>query len=482
MAGVVRGEQLARLLGHWHGAGGRRAPEYLALAGAVRGLLTDGRLALGVRMPAERELSGALSVSRTMISAAYGSLRGSGHLISRRGAGSWTALPGGYRVQLDGLRAPRLAPGVLDLACAALPAPPELAGAVAEAAEQLPGYTGGAGYEPTGLTELREQVAAGYAERGLATDPGQIMITCGVQHAFSLVLGLLVDPGQRVLVETPTYPNALRALVAARARAVSYAIPPAGWDPDLLVATVRSAGARVAYLVADYHNPTGHLMDAALRERLVAAAHVAGTDVIVDESFVDLRLSGAPVPPPVAAFDRWSRVILMGSMSKPYWGGLRIGWIRAPAPVIARLADARLAVDIATSVLDQLVAVRLLAGRETIVPARRAELVRRRAALVAALTGRLPDWRFQVPDGGLGLWVELDGPVATALARAAERLEVRVAAGPRFGVDGTLERFMRLPYTLPAAELATAVDRLASARQAIEGSDRFDWGRPAVVA
>jgi DNA-binding transcriptional MocR family regulator len=482
VAGVLRGQQLHLLLGRWHGVGGRRAPEYLALAGAVRGLLTDGRLAIGVRMPAERELAEALSVSRTTISAAYGALRESGHLVSRRGAGSWTALPGGYQVHLDGLKAPRLAPGVLDLACAALPAPAELADAVAEAAGELPGHVTGAGYEPTGLAELRELVAAGYAERGLGTDPGQIMITCGVQHAFSLLLRLLVEPGQRALVETPTYPNALRALVAARARVVSYGMGTAGWDAEVLLATLRSAGARVAYLVADYHNPTGHCMDAALRERLVATAHAAGTDVIVDESFVDLRLSGPPVPPPMAAFDRASRVIAIGSMSKPYWGGLRIGWIRAPAPVVARLAEVRLAVDIASPVLDQLVAVRLLARRDTIVPARRAELLLRRSALVAALTEQLPNWRFRVPDGGLGLWVELEGPVATALARAAERLEVQVAAGPRFGVDGTLERFMRLPYTLPAGDLVEAVRRLAAAGQAIDAPGGFGFGRTAVVA
>src|SRR3954468_1072944 len=101
---TVRGDQLARMLGHWHALPGRRrSPDYAALAGTVRGLLADGRLPLGVRLPAERELAEALAVSRTTVSAAYRTLRETGHLASRRGAGGWTSLPNGHRVATSGL-------------------------------------------------------------------------------------------------------------------------------------------------------------------------------------------------------------------------------------------------------------------------------------------------------------------------------------------------------------------------------------------
>src|SRR6185295_16746450 len=104
MTRTVRGSQLARLLGHWHALPGRRrSPDYAALAGTVRGLLADGRLPLGVRLPAERELAESLAVSRTTVSAAYRTLRETGHLSSRRGAGSWTMLPSGHRVASSGL-------------------------------------------------------------------------------------------------------------------------------------------------------------------------------------------------------------------------------------------------------------------------------------------------------------------------------------------------------------------------------------------
>jgi DNA-binding transcriptional MocR family regulator len=480
LAGNVRGPQLARLLGGWTDTG--RGPDYVRLATAVRRLLTDGRLALGVRLPAERELALALTLSRTTVTAAYRTLRESGHLTSRRGAGSWTALPGGARIATSGLWAPVEDADVIDLGCAAMPAPPELADAAQEAAQELPTYLTGAGYHPMGLPELREAVAALFTERGLATVADQIMITNGVSHALDLVLKLLVAPGQRVLLETPTYPNALTAVLASRARVVGYGIGEAGWDTDLLLATVRDARARLAYLIPDYHNPTGHLMDTALRERLPVTAHAVGTDVVVDESFVDLRLDGPALPPAVAAFDHAARVLTVGGMSKPYWGGLRIGWVRAATSVTTRLAAARVAVDMSSPVLDQLVGARLLERRAQVVAARREQLTSRRDTLVAALRAEVPDWRFTVPHGGMCLWAELDAPVSTALANAVEPAGVRLAPGPRFGVDGTMERFIRLPYTLPEADLVEAVRRLAAARADLDRPLTRPMRTPVIVA
>jgi DNA-binding transcriptional MocR family regulator len=480
LAGNVRGPQLARLLGGW--ADGGRGPDYARLAVAVRRLLTDGRLALGVRLPAERELAQSLRLSRTTVTAAYRTLRESGHLTSRRGAGSWTSLPGGHRIGTSGIWSPLEDADMIDLGCAAMPAPPELADAVQEAAQDLSRYLTGAGYHPMGLPELREAVARQFTDRGLPTAADQIMITGGVQHALDLVLRLLVAPGQRVLLETPTYPNALTAVIASRARIVGYAVGEEGWDADLLLATVRDARARLAYLIPDYHNPTGHLMETALRERLPVTAHAAGTDVVVDESFVDLRLDGPEVPPAVASFDRAARVLTVGGMSKPYWGGLRIGWVRAASSVTARLAAARVAVDMSSPVLDQLVGARLLERREQVVAARRKQLTSRRDTLVAALRTAVPEWRFVVPHGGMCLWAELDAPVSSALANAVEAAGVRLAPGPRFGADGTMERFMRLPYALPEADLVEAVRRLAAARADLDRPLARPLRTPAIVA
>ncbi|HWS33814.1 MAG TPA: PLP-dependent aminotransferase family protein [Actinoplanes sp.] len=483
MTTSVRGDQLARLLGRWHALPGRRrSPDYAALAAAVRGLLTDGRLALGVRLPAERELAEALAISRTTVSAAYRALRETGHLTSRRGAGSWTTLPHGHKVASSGLWTAD-DDIEFDLGVAASAAPVELVPAARAAADDLPRYLGSAGYHPTGLTDLRVAVADGYTARGLPTSCEQILITSGTQQALDLVLRLSVPAGAPVLVETPTYPNALAALAARRARISTSGLDmETGWDADLLLGALRQTRPRVAYIIPEFHNPTGHLMSADLRERLVATAHATGTELIVDESFVDLPLDTPAMPPPVAVYDRHSRVTSIGGMSKPYWGGLRIGWVRASAPLVQRLAAIRVGVDMASPVLEQLVAVHLLRQSTEIVAARRSQLRFRRDALVQELHTQLPEWRFIVPAGGVTIWAELDGPISSALSRAAEDVGVRLAPGPRFGLDGTLERFLRLPFTLPADDLTEAVRRIASVRHDLDHNPRPTWRTPAVIA
>ncbi|MCA2212358.1 MocR-like transcription factor YczR [Jidongwangia harbinensis] len=484
MTTSVRGSQLARLLGQWHSLPGRhRSPDYAALAGAIRGLLADSRLALGVRLPAERELAEALAISRTTVTAAYRALRESGHLTSRRGAGSWTTLPNGHRVATSGLWTANDDLDMIDMGVAASAAPVELVPAARAAADDLPRYLGSAGYHPTGLSDLREVVAAGFTRRGVPTSVDQILITSGTQQALDLVLRLSVPAGAHVLVESPTYPNALAALAARRARITTHGLDAAtGWDAELLLAALRQTRPRLAYVIPEFQNPTGHLMPAELRERLVAAAHSTGTELVVDESFVDLPLDGTPMPPPVAVFDRHSRVVTIGGMSKAYWGGLRIGWVRASAPLVQRLAALRVGVDMASPVLEQLVAVHLLADAESIVAARRAQLSLRRDSLVGALTELLPEWRAHVPGGGVMLWAELDGPISSALSRAAEDVGVRLAPGPRFGMDGTLERFMRLPFTLAADDLTEAVRRIAAVRHDLDRASRPAWRTPAVIA
>jgi DNA-binding transcriptional MocR family regulator len=152
-------------------------------------------------------------------------------------------------------------------------------------------------------------------------------------------------------------------------------------------------------------------------------------------------------------------------MSKSFWGGLRVGWIRCTPPLARRLARARAAIDLATPVLEQLVAERLLRASGPVLAERRKLLAERRDALAAALGRDLPAWRFAVPRGGLCLWAELERPEAERLADAASQEGVHVVAGPTFSPDGTLERHLRLPFTQPPDRLEEAVRRLAAAER-----------------
>jgi DNA-binding transcriptional MocR family regulator len=445
--------RLAALLGK---LAGERPPRYAALAARIRLLIADGRLAVGIRLPAERELAIALQLSRATVTAAYRRLRDDGWASARQGAGTWTSLPAG---PAHGAWVPALpSDGVLDLAHAAPAAPPEIAMAFIAALRDLPRLLPGHGYYPAGLPELRARIAERYTNRGLPTSADQVHITAGALHGITVALEVLVGPGDRVVVEHPSYPNALDAIRATGARTVPVVV-----DATNTAAMVtdfprvaRQTSARLAYLMPDFQNPTGLLLDGDQRGRMAAGLHRSGTIAMVDETFVDLGLDAWPGAP-YAAFARADRVVTVGTLSKSFWGGLRIGWLRADTSLVQRLSAAAMRAQLSGPVLEQLAACHLLDAAEAALPALRDRLRAQRDALVAALATALPRWEVPVPSGGLVLWCGLPAPVSNALVNAAEQRGLRLAAGPRFGSGHAFADRLRLPYTQPIEVLQRAV-------------------------
>ncbi|NUK90828.1 PLP-dependent aminotransferase family protein [Streptomyces lunaelactis] len=454
--------QLAAMLPDPAGA----RPAYRHLAQAISALILDGRIALHVRLPAERELAAALNTSRTTITAVYDLLRERGFARSRQGSGTWTDLPEGRRPKgITRLLGPE--DTAIDLARAAPGLPGQaLIDALAQVTPHLAEHANTPGYHPYGLPELRAAIAERFTERGLATVPEQILVTSGAQHAFTLVMALLCRPGDRVMVENPSYPNALEAMRRARLRTVSVPVTDTGWDIEIIESTLRQVVPQLAYLIPDFQNPTGCLMPEHERVRLLRAAGRSGTWLVIDEPLAALVLD-VPAPPPFASHatpSGPSQVITIGSMSKTHWAGLRIGWLRAPARLVTELAGQRVATDMGGSVLDQLLALALLARAGELVPPRLEQLREQRAALAAALTEHLPQWRWQLPPGGLSLWVDLGEPIASALAERALDYGVRIEGGTYFATDpGIFEQRLRIPYTTPADTLREAVRRMATA-------------------
>jgi DNA-binding transcriptional MocR family regulator len=449
---------LAGVLGDdWRRPGGSAQ----ALAEALRALVVDGRLAVRTRIPSERALAPELGVSRGTVSRAYDRLREDGFLVSARGAGSWLTLP-----DATGLigSPPRPAPSWgVDLSIAALPAPePQLGEAALSAARALARRAPSHGYAAAGLPELRAAIARRFTERGVDTSADQVLVTAGAQHALHLVLRLLCAPGDRVLVDAPAYPRTLAAVRGVRARAVAVPLGPAGWDAGAWEQTLAAAAPRLAVTMPDHHNPTGLTMGDAQRREVVGACARAGVLMVADETSAELRLDGPPRRRPLAAFDAGGGVITLGSMSKAAWGGLRLGWIRANPRLVRELAAVRADVDMASPVLEQLLALELLARWTEVVDSRIALLRERRDALLEALAEYAPAWTVQRPDGGLSAWVRLPSPVATRLATAAAREGLIVTPGPAFSVDGTFERHIRLPFTAAPEVLREAVRTLAA--------------------
>ncbi|WP_329275379.1 aminotransferase class I/II-fold pyridoxal phosphate-dependent enzyme [Streptomyces sp. NBC_00691] len=165
-----------------------------------------------------------------------------------------------------------------------------------------------------------------------------------------------------------------------------------GWDTGLVDAALRQTAPRLAYLIPDFHNPTGHLMPQEQRRDLARAARATGTWLVVDETLTDIALDVAAPPPfaAAAAGGDSEQIVSVGSLSKTCWGGLRVGWVRASSRVVTELARVRITADLSGSVLDQLVAVALMDRLDVILPKRLAELRLRRDALTSAPA--LPDW------------------------------------------------------------------------------------------
>lgn len=503
MTGSLTPASLGRLLGSWNPG---TSPAYRELADVVRLLILDGRIGLDVALPSERSLAGNLGISRTTVTAAYALLREQGYLSGGQGSRSRSRIParGAHPVETGrrlsgapGLAAPE---GVLDLAYASLPASGEVVHrAFAAALTELPALLPGFGYDALGVAPLREAIADRYTAAGVPTTADQVLVTSGAQHALTIVLRTLAGRSGKVLVEHPSYPNALDAIRAAGCRAVPVAMPVAagdaagsgksggqgnsrgssgpdatpgnaGWDLEAMEAALLQQRPAMAYVVPDFHNPTGRLMPDAQRRRLASAAAAAGTVLVADETLRELNLDGLPSTP-MAAFG--PSVVNIGSLSKSHWAGLRVGWIRASEPLIQRFAAARTTLDLGGPVVEQLAAAHLVRDLNEPLPARLASLRTNRDILLDLIARHLPGWRAERPDGGLSVWCRLPAPISTGLAVVAPDVGLRLAAGPRFGVGGAFDQFLRLPFTLPSEQLETAVLSLREAQDRLDRSPQL---------
>jgi len=466
---------LADLLGHWPAADG---PLYRLLATRIARLADTGELPAGLRLPPERDLAAALSVSRNTVAAAYQLLRDEGMAESRQGAGTrivpHRTTPAAVH-RANGFFAGLLETSVVDadLTLAVVDCAPQVAAALADPATVLRGIgevTGTSGYFPLGLPALREAIARHLSDRlGLPAGPGQVIVTTGGQQAVDLLIRCEVLPGQPVAVEDPTFPGVLDALHRAGAQVIGMPAG-AGLDPERLEHVVRTHGPAMVYLIPTHHNPTGLVMPAGHRRRVarLAAAH-PDTLFVDDMTLTELPLGDTPPPAPLAALaPRQPNLVSVGSLSKVYWGGLRTGWIRASAGLIARVAAAKAAADLGSPAFPQAVIAALLNdAHDDIIKWRREWLRARHDALTGALRAALPEWTWPEPDGGLTLWVRLPpgSGDSGAFAQAALRHGVAVVPGRLLSASagGHGHEHLRLAFTRAPDALARSALALAQA-------------------
>ncbi len=481
--------ELHRLLPAWRSDAG---PLYRQLAVALRDLIDAGHLPGGTTLPSERALAHELHLSRNTIVAAYSELRETGRVTSRRGSGtsvtSRDALsPRAQRIAgtltpnsvFDGFLSP--AEDSIDLRAGYWIGTDELPPDIFDLTDD-PGHRQlllGSGYHPHGLLELRAVIADRLTSQGLPTGPEQLLVTTGAQQALALVVSLLVDPGDPVLVEDTTYPGALDLFRAYGAHLHTMHRDEHGPDLTDLRRRIAQVRPRLTYLVLTGHNPTGSVAPALIRDGI--ARLTRDGQVLVDDVSLADTATG-PVPPPLAAYaapDAPGHVITIGSLSKAVWGGLRIGWLRAPTPLIDRLVHLKTINDIGTPATSQHLAYRLHDNLDELLDRRRRAIAQRRDHLEIALHRDLPDWSWRTPEAGLCLWIDLGTTNSIEFAAHAARHGIQIAPGTISSPTGQHRHRLRLPYGQPEAVLTEAVARLTTTWHDL---DRADRRPPPVVA
>ena len=358
----------------------------------------------------------------------------------------------------------------IDFSTAALPClplVPEVAATLTRA-DYAALTTGLLGYQPCGLYALRERIARMYADAGVPTSYDQILITSGAQQALELITHGCLEAGDSVLTEAPTYRGALEAFRLANCRIRSVPCDDNGMDVEQAEQLVGEGRLRLIYVQSCVHNPTGSVLASGRRRRLARLAEQHQVVVVDDTALAGTLLEGSQ-PASLAALSRTDRILTVGSMSKLFWCGLRLGWIRGSAQVVARLAQMKGVTDLGTSLVSQQIAVPLLERLDEAQAIRRRELAAGLESLTGLLREHVPDWTWRPPRGGASLWVRIPTGSVTNFAHVAARHGVAILPGTAFSPGCLTDDHTRLPYALPRPTMAAGVQRLARAWEAYVG-------------
>jgi DNA-binding transcriptional MocR family regulator len=481
-------------------------PLYRQAEALVRDAIATGKLRPGDRLPSVADLATHLKVGKLTVLKAFRTLEREGLVRSHVGRGTFVAdgsppsaprpsearpdvarairrMREGYARGLRELMGVERRPGTIDLT-GGVPSPDTIPDGLLERlsrdvvrlhGRRLYGYG-----EPQGLPELREVVAATLASRGTLVSPDDVIVTNGSQQAISLLGAWAREQGRAVLCETPTYAGVPGAFMLFGHAVQSVPWGPEGLDPDRL----RSAGeGRRSFLYAcpDFHNPTGRTMTEAARKDVATWALASDGFVLDDQIFREMRFEGEE-PPSLYSLLPPGRRVLVGSVSKSFMTGLRVGFLAADAPLVAELLPYKRHMDLGGPLLVQAIAAAFLReGYARHLEKMRAYYRARRDAALAALEEHMPEGTaWTRPEGGFQTWVTLPaGTSSIALFLRAVERGVAVVPGPAHDVDGRYVDALRLGYGHGTPdEIRTGVRRLAEALGALRSSRA---GRDAAV-
>jgi GntR family transcriptional regulator / MocR family aminotransferase len=438
-------------------------PVYRQLADYLRGLVIAGRIGVGQKLPATRELAQALGLSRNTVNLAYDALAADRVVTAHVGQGTFVApqrpraraAHGAADADTEDPRASRLAWEGLFARAAKIPVPAidpapanlrfdfragrvdvgalpkaDLRRAFAHALDTaLPALANR--LDPQGWPPLREEIARSLVARGIACRAEHVLIVQGAQEGLNLLARLLLEPGDTAVMEEPGWFGARMAFAAREANLVPVPVDAGGIRTDLLARVLRSRRAKLVYVTPAVQSPTGVALAEPRRAELLALAEEHQCAIVEDDFDSELRIGSAQ--PALARDDAGGRVAYLGTFSKALFPALRVGYLVAAPPVIWRgmaalgaghfggglVAQAALAELLRTGAVDRHV-------RRT-----RRLYAERLEALLAALAEHLPEGTRAIrPAGGSAVWVELPETVdVDALARAAHAEGIALSRG-----------------------------------------------------
>ncbi len=462
------------------------SPLYRQICQQVRTWIASGELEPGERLPPSRELAEKLGINRNTIASAYDELAKAGDVRSRVGQGTFVAAgasespraPLRFRfsraaeASAERVQKPPVASGHSDPIDFATLVPDEelfpvepfrevLDRVLRKEGKTLLQYGPAAGHPP-----LRAYIAERIRERGVAADAENVLIVNGSQQGLDLICRSLLDPGDRVALETPTYTIVLPLLAQYHAQMEPIPMTERGMDLDALETVLERSRPKLVFTMPTFHNPTGLTMDLDSRRRLLDLSARYSTPVVEDDFDSELRFEGGTLPP-LKALDERGSVLHIGTFSKGLFPGLRLGFVVAPPPVVAALGRSKLIADYHTSLLLQAAVLEFC--REGLYDRHLKRLVAiyrgKSRSLIQALERFFPaNVSWTRPEGGFAFWVTLpEGLSADAILEESARSGVLFTPGSNFFARGEGDRYLRLSISrVASARIEEGIERLGA--------------------
>lgn len=471
------------------------APLYTQIAAQVRQLIQQGALKLGDRLPANRELADRLGVNRSTVTTAYDELLADGLIATRVGSGTYVAAvpaaPAVGSVELP-TSAPRLSALNWEAVLPELRTDDWLANRghgrrkdslsfthALPATELFPlddfrrsvervlrrdgrnllQLGTSSGYEP-----LQQYLLQQMALVGIRAEPQELLLTSGCQQGLDLLRQVLLQPGDEVVVENPTYPGAISLFCQSPNKFIGVPVGARGLDLAALEDVLRRRQPKLIYIVPTFHNPTGVTLDLPARRRLIELAAQYRVPLVEDEIYRDLRYDGAALPS-LKALDQYGVVIYLNSFSKVGFPGLRVGWLVGPRLLIEHLHALKQRSDLHGNLLAQAALADF--ARQGLLTKHlqrcRRNYAQRRDVMLAALRQHFPkETTWTEPEGGMATWLRLpEGLSATELLAQAQLQGLYFTPGPRFYASGARGNTLRLSFTMVTpSQIEEGVKRL----------------------